>query len=161
MRRRYFRENSGPDDVFDCGIQGVGVGTTAHVDFEVFSILSEEIDGSRVDVEGRKGSRTENERGEVGNERKFGGGNGWPWRKNMVEDFKRVRWADLEDEEQGSRCEKMVEKEETVNKSEALAETQIAGRTGGQRRRDRTTDGKRRQQDEARRSATAREYDAG
>ena len=46
VRRKYFRENSGPQDVLDCGIHsgrrfeeqvmcqvGVGVGTTAHVDF--------------------------------------------------------------------------------------------------------------------------------
>ena len=46
--------------------------------------------------------------------------------RNMVEDFKRVRWADLEDEEQGSRCEQMAEKEEIMNRSEALTETQAA-----------------------------------
>ena len=60
VRRRYVRENSGPEDVLDCGIHsgrclsgsqvscqmGVVVGATAHVEFEVFSILSEEIDGS-------------------------------------------------------------------------------------------------------------------
>ena len=34
VRRRYFRENSGPEDIL-CQM-GIGVGTTAHVDFEVF-----------------------------------------------------------------------------------------------------------------------------
>ena len=48
------------------------LGTTAHVDFEVFPILSEEIDGSQVVVEGKKRSRTKNERGEIGNGWKFG-----------------------------------------------------------------------------------------
>ena len=44
----------------------------------------------------------------------------------MVEDFKRVRSPDLEDEEQGSWSEKMVEKYETMNFPEALTSTQVA-----------------------------------
>ena len=90
VRRRYFRENSGPEDILDCGIHsgrkirrclsgpqvicqvGIGVGTTAHVDFEVFPIFSEKIDGSRMVVEGRKRPRTKNERGEIGSGWKFG-----------------------------------------------------------------------------------------
>ena len=43
---------------------------------------------------------------------------------NVVEEFKRVRWADLEDEEQNSRYEQMAEKEEIMNRSETLTETQ-------------------------------------
>ena len=31
--------------------------------------------------------------------------------KSVVEEFKRVRWADLEDEEQSSRCEQTAEKD--------------------------------------------------
>ena len=66
--------------------------------------------------------------------------------RNMVEDFKRVRWADLEDEEQSLRCEQMAEKKGIMNRSETaetLTETQAAaGQTGEQRRRERTTDGK-------------------
>ena len=44
--------------------------------------------------------------------------------RNVVEDFKRVRRADLEDEEQSSRYEQMAEKEEVMNRSETLTETQ-------------------------------------
>ena len=41
----------------------------------------------------------------------------------VVEDFKRVRWADLEDEDQSSRYEQMAEKEEITNRSETLTQT--------------------------------------
>ena len=44
--------------------------------------------------------------------------------KNVVEEFKGARWADLEDEEQSSRREQMTEKKEVMNRSEAL--TQVA-----------------------------------
>ena len=37
--------------------------------------------------------------------------------RNVVEDFKRVRWADLEDEEQSSRYEQVAEEEEITNRS--------------------------------------------
>ena len=46
--------------------------------------------------------------------------------KSVVEEFRRVRWADLEDEEQSSRCEQTAEKEEIMNRSETLTETQAA-----------------------------------
>ena len=65
----------------------------------------------------------------------------------MVEELKRVRWADLEDEEQSWRCEQTAEKEGIMNRSETaetLTETQAAAdRQEKQRRRERTTDGKR------------------
>ena len=41
----------------------------------------------------------------------------------VVQDFKRVRWVDLEDEEQSSRYEQMAEKEEITNRSETLTQT--------------------------------------
>ena len=46
-----------------------------------------------------------------------------------VEEFKRVRWADLEEDEQSLRCEQAAEREGIKNRSEAAeapTETQAA-----------------------------------
>ena len=73
----------------------------------------------------------------------------------MVEEIKRVIWADLEDEELRSRYEQMAEKEEIMNRSETLTETQHdnddKARQSGQQQQENTTqavdddDGKARQ----------------
>ena len=61
--------------------------------------------------------------------------------RNAVEDFKRVRWADLEDEEQSSRYEQMAEKEEIISRSETRTETPNDNETwqGGQPQQENTT----------------------
>ena len=63
MRRRYFQEDNRPKDVLDCGVHsgrkfeevyldhepyvkwGVGTQTSADVEFDMFQVLSDEIDG--------------------------------------------------------------------------------------------------------------------
>ena len=88
--------------------------------------------------------------------------------KNVVEEFKGVRWADLEDEEQSSRREQMTEKKEVMNRSEALTHVADGQKDRGEEKERQTENddnetwqgeasgGRRRQRDTARRSATAK-----
>ena len=143
VRMRYFRENSGPDDILDCGIHSGRKFEDVYLDHKSYVKWVLELGQPHMWTlrcfryflkrlmnlewtlkEGRdQEQRMREERLEMSEslveEMALE-------EKNMVDDFKRVRWADLEDEEQGSWCEKMVEKEETMNKSEALTETQVA-----------------------------------
>ena len=64
--------------------------------------------------------------------------------KNVVEESTRVRWADLEEEEQGWRREQTAEREEIESRCSRNIDGDSCGRgpTGEQRGRERTTDGK-------------------
>ena len=86
VRRRYFRESSGPEDILDCGIHSGRKFEDVYLDHKSYAqwvlelgqphmwtlrcfqyFLLRLMDLERI-VEGRKRSRAENERGEVGSE---------------------------------------------------------------------------------------------
>ena len=86
MRRRYFRENSRPGDVLDCGTHSgrkfedlyldhksyvkwvLELGQPLMSTLRCFRFFLLRLTDIEQDVEGRKRPRTEDERGEVGNE---------------------------------------------------------------------------------------------
>ena len=135
-RRRYFLENSGPEDVLDCGIHSGRKFEDVYLDHKSYVKWVLELEQPHMwslrcfryfltrlmDLERTlKGARDQEQRmreerlemseslvEDMALEE-----------RNVVEEFKRVRWADA-----GSRHEQMAEKEEVVNRSETLTETQ-------------------------------------
>ena len=142
---------SGPQVI--CQV-GVGIWATAHVEFEVFRYFLQRL----TDLEPTCKERLEMSESlmeEMALEE-----------RNVVEEFKRVKWADLEDEELSSRYEQMAEKEEIMNRSETVTEMQNDSGNetwqGGQpatAREHEAVGGRRRRQGTARRSARARRYE--
>ena len=146
VRRRYLRENSRPEDVLDCGIRSGRKFEDVYLDHEsyvkwvlelgqphMWSLrcfryflmrlmdLKRILKGGREQDQKMREARLEMSESLV-EEMVLE-------EKNVVEEFKRVRWADLEDEEQSWRCEQTAEKEGIMNRSEAaetLTETQAA-----------------------------------
>ena len=129
VRRRYFRESSGPEDILDCGIHSGRKFEDVHLDHKSYAqwvlelgqphmwtlrcfryFLLRLMDLERILKGGRdREPKMREERLEVSEslveEMALE-------ERNMVEDFKRVRWADLEDEERGSWSEQNSERQE-------------------------------------------------
>ena len=168
VRRRYFRENSGPEDVLDCGIHSGRKFEDVYLDHKSYVkwvlelgqphmwslrcfryFLKRLMDLERTLKGGRdQEQRMREERLEMSEslveEMALE-------ERNVVEDFERVRWADLEDEELSPRYEQMAEKEEITNRSETLTETQAT--TDGHDNNNETWQGGQQEQENTSRAA--------
>ena len=140
VRRRYFRENSGPEDILDCGIHSGRKFEDVYLDHKSYAQWVLELGQPHMwtlrcfryflkrmmDLEwSLKEGRDQEQR--VRELRLEMGGSLVEdmalEERNMVEDFKRVRWADLEDEERGSWKEQNSERQEEKGSEAVVQQT--------------------------------------